>query len=186
MGRYPFITGITEFLKKDGDYYEEITRRSYDRKLRFFGKIFEDLKKEGKVSSTNPKTITEDDIYAFVGTRVKDGIKPDTILHDLSTLRLFLMNFGNNAVEKYKIKYRTRVPRAHHERREALSEDVAIKIFKRAKTIDEDSWRLIEAYSLVSVAISTGLRPGELRKLYRHNVRKDEDGYIIHAVHVKR
>ena len=67
MGRYPFITGVTEFLKKDGDYYEDITRKSHDRKLRFFGKIFEDLKKEGKVSSTNPKSITEDDIYAFVG-----------------------------------------------------------------------------------------------------------------------
>ena len=63
------------------------------------------------------------------------------------------MNFGNNVVEKYKIKYRTRVPCANHERREALSEDITIKIFKRAKTMDEDSWRLMETYSLVSVAI---------------------------------
>lgn len=58
MARYPFITCVKEFLEKDGDYYKSETYRSLDRKLRHFGKIFEELKKEGKVTTSNPLTIT--------------------------------------------------------------------------------------------------------------------------------
>jgi hypothetical protein len=100
----PLSRAFTEFLEKDGDYYKEITYKSLDRKLRFFGRIFEELKRQGKVGTTNPRTMKPEDIHAFVGNRIKNKVKSNVILHDLSTLKTFLLSFGNNAVDEYKIK----------------------------------------------------------------------------------
>jgi len=185
MARYPFITGVREFLEKDGDYYKEITCKSLDRKLRFFGKIFEELKKQGKVGTTNPRNINPEDVHAFVGNRIKNKVKNNVILHDLSTLKTFLLSFGNNAVDEYKIKYRSRVPRMVHNMREPLDESTVKRILERALEVDTKSWRLFEGYTLVSIALCTGLRPLELRQCLVSNIREDDLGFIIHAEHVK-
>jgi integrase/recombinase XerD len=112
-------------------------------------------------------------------------VKNNVILHHLSTLKTFLLSFGNNAVEEYKIKYRARVPRSVHNMREPLDENVVRKILERALAVGPGTWKLFEGYALVSIALCTGLRPLELRQSLVSNIREDELGFIIHAKHVK-
>ena len=148
------------------------------------GKLADQLKAEGKVSTDNPRKITAQDIDVFVGYR-RHTVKASTVNKDLSILIKMLMYFDNDAVLKFKIKYPAHYPKRYKKRGASLEEEKVQAIFDRASKINVGNWELMEAYGLVCLSISTGFRPKELRMLSFRNVNKTEHGYEILAEHVK-
>jgi integrase/recombinase XerD len=185
MGRYPFMEGVHEYLPSEEGHLEVETMKSLDRRLRQIAGIFHKLKEEGKISTDNPKKVTPDDIDVFVGFRRKSGVKASTVNKDLGNLEKMLTYFDNDAVKKFKIKYPSHYPKRYKKRGASLEEEKVQMILEKAMKINIANWELMEAYGLVSLAITTGFRPKELRMLSISNVTVTETYVEIYAEHVK-
>ncbi len=185
MGRYPFTDCLNEYLPAEDGHLSDETLATTKRRLRQIGKIFHQLKGDGKVSSDNPRKISEKDIDIFVGYRKKSGVKNTTIQKDLSYLSKLFVYFDNDSVNRFKVRYPSHVPKTNHIRLPPMEDEIVEMIIERASIIDVEDWKLMEAYGLVTVAICTGLRAKELRLLSVHNVIIDENGAKIFAERVK-
>ena len=62
MGRYPMLTAVKGYLEGVKPYYGESTLRNMTRALRVVHRAFQELKREGKASTTNPTKLTQKDI----------------------------------------------------------------------------------------------------------------------------
>lgn len=185
MSRYPFTDCLNEYMPVEYGHISSSTYGTNRRRLVQIGKIFHELKQEGRVSTDNPKKITAKDIDAFVGYRKANGIVNTTILKDLGLLKKMLSYFDNDAVSAFKSKYPAHYPKKYQKRAPAMEEPVVERILARAMEISMFDWKLSEAYGLVSLAICTGLRPKELRMMYVENVHIAGDNAEVLAVHVK-
>lgn len=185
MSRYPFTDCLNQYMPAELGHIFSDTYGTARRRLVQIGKIFNQLKQDGLVSTDNPRKITAKDIDAFVGFRKANGIKNTTILKDLGLLKKMLSYFDNDAVSAFKAKYLAHYPKKYQKRAPSMEPPVIERILERAMEVSTFDWKLSEAYGLVSLAICTGLRPKELRMMYRRNVRI-YDGYAeIFAAHVK-
>lgn len=185
MSRYPFTDCLNEYMPVEYGHISSSTYATSRRKLVQIGKIFHQLKQDGKVSTDNPRKITAKDIDAFVGYRKACGMVNSTILKDLGLLKKMLSYFDNDAVSAFKSKYPAHYPKKYKKRAPAMEEPVVEKILARANEIPIFDWKLSEAYGIVSLAICTGLRPKELRMMYVDNVHIAGGSAKILAVHVK-
>lgn len=172
MSRYPFTDCLNEYMPVEYGHISSSTYGTNRRRLVQIGKIFHELKQDGRVSTDNPRKITARDIDAFVGYRKANGIVNTTILKDLGLLKKMLSYFDNDAVSAFKSKYPAHYPKKYQKRAAAME----ISMF---------DWKLSEAYGLVSLAICTGLRPKELRMMYVENVHIAGDNAEVLAIHVK-
>ena len=185
MSRYPFTDCLNEYMPLEYGHIASSTYATTRRKLVQLGKIFHELKQDGRVSTDNPRKITAKDIDAFVGYRKANGVVDATILKDLGILKKMLAYFDNDAVSAFKSKYPAHYPKKYKRRAPAMEESVVDRILSRSMEISEFDWKLSEAYGIVCLAICTGLRPKELRMMYVKNVHIAGDSAEILAVHVK-
>lgn len=65
MGRYPFLEVGKRYLERRKPFLAKSTFDDLERKSRYLNRIFVQLKKEGKVSTTNPEQFSARDIGAF-------------------------------------------------------------------------------------------------------------------------
>jgi len=185
LGRYPFTDCINLYLPVEDGHTSAETLASTQRRLVQIGRIFHQLKAEGKVSTDNPRKIMPQDIDAFVGYRKKCKIKNTTILKDLGYLSKMLTYYDNEAVSKFKAKFPAHMPKKYQKCASSMEEPVVQRILDRAKEIPVSNWKMMEAYGLVSLAICTGFRPKELRMLFAKNVLLSKNFAEILAVYVK-
>ena len=185
MSRYPFTDCLNEYMPVEYGHISYSTYGTNRRRLVQIGKIFHELKSNGRVSTDNPRKITARDIDAFVGYRKANGITNTTILKDLGLLKKMLSYFDNDAVSAFKSKYPAHYPKKYQKRAPAMEEPVVERILARAMEISMFDWKLSEAYGLVSLAICTGLRPKELRMMYVKNVHISGGTAEVLAIHVK-
>lgn len=185
MSRYPFIQCVNRYLLAEEGHSGDETLETANRRLRQLGKIFEELKDQGNVGTTDPRYFTPEDIDAFVGFRKKIGIESATIVKDLAYLKKLLSFCDNSSVERFKAKYPSHVPRVYHQRLDSMDEELVQRIIKRSMSIDLEDWKMMEAYGLVVLAICAGLRAKELRMADRANIRFDSQGATIRLIHVK-
>lgn len=185
MGRYPFTECLNEFLPLEEGHISTDSLGTMYRRLRQIGRIFKELKEEGKVSTDNPRFITPRDVDIFVGYRKKNGIKNTTILKDLSYMSKLFGYFDNEAVYKFKFKYPAHYPKKYQKRMPSMEEPVVQRILDAAEKVSVFDWKMSEAYGLVTLAVCTGFRPKELRMLSLSNVHIDGNMAEIYAVHVK-
>lgn len=79
MSRYPFTDCLNEYMPLEYGHISSSTYATTRRKLVQLGKIFHELKQDGRVSTDNPRKITAKDIDAFVGYRKANGVVDATI-----------------------------------------------------------------------------------------------------------
>ena len=159
MSRYPFTDCLNQYMPAELGHISSDTYGTARRRLVQIGKIFNQLKQDGLVSTDNPRKITAKDIDAFVGFRKANGIKNTTILKDLGLLKKMLSYFDNDAVSAFKAKYPAQYPKKYQKRAPSMEPPVVERILERAMEVSTFDWKLSEAYGLVSLAICTGLRP---------------------------
>ena len=75
MSRYPFTDCLNQYMPAELGHISSDTYGTARRRLVQIGKIFNQLKQDGLVSTDNPRKITAKDIDAFVGFRKANGIK---------------------------------------------------------------------------------------------------------------
>lgn len=145
--------------------------------------VFVELYQSGKVSSYNPEKITADDVLTYVNHLKQNGMKENGILHNLGPLNNLLSYAGNPAVKNFKDKYRSSVPKKRLIRYPSLDEQELNKILQLSKQIKDNDWRRSQAFTLVILALSTGLRNKEIRLCNITDL--DTRNWVIHAEHVK-
>ena len=153
MSRYPFTDCLNEYMPLECGHIASSTYATTRRKLVQLGKIFHELKQDGRVSTDNPRKITAKDIDAFVGYRKANGVVDATILKDLGILKKMLAYFDNDAISAFKSKYPAHYPKKYKRRAPAMAESVVDRILARAMEISEFDWKLSEAYGIVCLAI---------------------------------
>lgn len=183
--KHPYMHYLNQYLEFISGHYAEITLTVRKRRLIQLKKLVYDLHKNGKVSSVSPGKLKAEDIANIIGDRKKGGISTDTILDDISFLDGFLKFCGNNAVEKFKIKYPRFVPAAYHKRKECLTDQQFNRIFECAYNVDfSDPFRM-RSYALVVFCVSGGLRSLEIRHAKIQNLERTERSYKLWLDFVK-
>ena len=105
MTKNQFLTDANAYLRFIRGNYAESTFDEKSRKLRYYADMLYRLCQKGSVSSCNPRTMTKEDINAFVMYRRSCGIEDSTICKDLGHIGDLLFFVKNNAMAEYKASY---------------------------------------------------------------------------------
>ena len=88
------------------------------------------LCQEGSVSPCNPRTMTKEDINAFVMYKRACGIEDSTISKDLGHIGDLLFFVKNNAMAEYMTSYGNKIPSEYNGKFESLPDDASTSISK--------------------------------------------------------
>lgn len=184
MTKYPFKEKADEFMLTRKGVLTEISWKNLDRRLRRIDREMIRLKEEGKVSTLSPKSMTEDDIKAFLIYRKGKRVGSSDLSHDISALDQLLSYSDNTAVQKCLRLNPGLKPSGKKSRRlDPLSEDTYRAVLNAYEDIDHQDFRTVRAFSLVLTYIGTGARNKELRLAKISDL--DTKEWIIHYEHVK-
>jgi hypothetical protein len=125
MGKYPFVTAANRILRDTAPFYAKSTQKERGCKFRRIYRILSDLKENGvvlspfekgqelreRISSTNPKKMTERDIELFIAW-CNEKLDASTSKKYIRFLEEVLQSVGNNAVKLVKMKRRDIMPKA--------------------------------------------------------------------------
>jgi integrase len=161
MGKYPFTVTMNQVLRDTDPWYSQSTRDERRRKFRRIYAIVQELRESGKVSTTSPKNMTEQDVIQFIGW-CKERLDNATSAKYLRYLQEVLQKAGNASLESVRLRRKRDLPRATaKEIRTLASDDLAQLLY--------GDWELEDPYldSTAKAALvlysHTGLRPSELR-----------------------
>ena len=168
MTKNQFRTDSERFLEAIKGNYKDSTFNEKRRKLSYYSDVLFKLYTDGKISSCNPKTLTKEDIAAYVAFRRSNGIKDSTIRKDLSMIGELLTFVGNDAMDLYKVVYGNKRPKSYNGRLDPLPDEVIEKVYALARSTD--SWKVMEGCMAIILGCAAGLRPQEARQLYASDV----------------
>ncbi len=184
MTRYPFGEKASEFMETRRGVLTEVSYKNLDRRLRRIERELIRLKEDGKISSLSPKSMTEDDIKAFLIYRKGKRVGGSDISHDISALDQLLSYSDNTAVQKCLRLNPGLKPTSKRTRRlDPLSEDTYRAVLRAYEDIDHQDFRTVRAFALVLTYIGTGARNKELRLANVSDL--DTNEWIIHYELVK-
>jgi len=181
MGRYPFLAWTKEYLNSVSGLYAKPTVKELDRRYRRMSKDFRALKANGTIISDNPELLTQEDIKKYIGLLKARGVKESGLCHNLGSLNNLLLFAGNPAIVQFKLNNPTLVPKRRTKRFDPISVADQAKILERAK--QAKNWKEMKAYGLVTLCMSTGFRPKEVRLCNIEDI--DTSTWRIKTIHVK-
>lgn len=159
LGRYPFAAGINPFIdSRKGTWDPETTMPEERRKLQQIGRMFEDLKSQGRVSTTDPRHIKRSDVQEFMVELRK--VDPSFQQPQMRRLKQYLRFFKNYVIEDMKSDG-IKLPKAHKKPIRAIDPHDLILIFATVKELE--GWTGSVARGMLSLYFATGARPTELR-----------------------
>ena len=183
MTKNQFRTDSERYLEAIKGNYKDSTFNEKRRKLSYYSDVLFKLYTDGKISSCNPKTLTKEDIAAYVAFRRATGKKDSTIRKDLSMIGELLTFVGNDAMDLYKVVYGNKRPKSYNGRLDPLPDEVIEKVYALARSTD--SWKVMEGCMAIILGCAAGLRPQEARQLYASDVHHLEEEPYVHVRHVK-
>ncbi len=160
MGRYPFLASVVKYLDTRRGVVAESTFNEESRKLRYLGRILEELKAKGKISSTDPRLVTRKDIQAFLTLMSEKGLDGETKAKYLQYLGGLLIFFGNPVLETMR-REGWKSPNVRGKTIRVLDERSLMTIQQAAETMR--GWNGDLARFMVWFYPYTGVRPSELR-----------------------
>ena len=173
-GRYPFMTAATIYLERKGVSFSDDTRevraRSYTRVTRELVA----LRAAGKMTTTNPQFMTEDDVLAYKHFIAAKGINTETQRKQLQYLDEVCKSTGNRVVTLLKERGEPWPGKVRHVDH-TIEEQNLMKIIQSASEME--GWRGAICYLIASLYPGTGARPSELREAQIEDLyRKDKNG----------
>lgn len=168
MGRYPWIPCAHAFLEAIKPYYAASTHRTIKRGLRLIGRAFEELKSKGKVSTSNPRKVTQADIEAFLEwmkerkTRNGVGLRSATQANYMGYLAELLIMCENPVMDQMRARHHIRFPQKVSPEIRVLSE-INVELI-RSKLEKMPGWEGDVARFIVAMYAYSGLRRSELRR----------------------
>ena len=183
MGRFPFLNCANKYLQQVGESYAPATLNELERRYARMDKDLRMLEGKNKINSSNPVKMTPEDVLTYVGFLRSKGMEENGICHNLGPLSNLLNQFNNPAVQAFKKKYPHATPKKRMPRYSPLEEKSFSKILEKSRTIRQDNWETTKAYTLVILAISSGLRNKEIRMSNINDI--DTNEWTIRVTHVK-
>lgn len=122
------------------------------------GRMFEELKAQGRVSTTDPRRITQSDVQEFMVELRK--VDPSFQAKQMGRLKLYLRFFKNHVIDDMKDAGK-RLPKTHKKPIRAIEQADLVLIFRTAK--DMEGWTGSVARGMLALYFATGMRPTELR-----------------------
>lgn len=168
MGRYPWIACTNAFLEGIKPYYAASTQRTIKRGLRMIGRAFEELKNQGKASTTDPRKMTQKDIEVFLQwmkerkTRNGVGLKPATQANYMEYLAAVLLTYENYVLDRMLALHYVRFPQKVSPEIKVLSQDSIERI--RGRIWNMPGWEGEVARFMIAMYAYSGLRRSELRR----------------------
>jgi integrase/recombinase XerD len=161
LGRYPFLAGIKHYGSRKSIRYTPTTIENDSRHLRYFAGIFETLKTDGKISSTDPRFLDHNAIEQFYRWMKNKNLKNSTHATYVKVLKRYLKMWGNNVIEQMINDDEIILPSADGDGEiNALTIDEVRCIF--ATVDDMSGYRGVIIRLLISLGVGTGCRPKEL------------------------
>jgi len=105
LGSRPFKAGIMYYIVRNEAYILETTIKENARKLYYFADVFLELKREGKVRTTDPRHMDRQEIEAFMVWLRRQDLQVSTRRKYLSVLDSFLLFWGNNIIREMKSRH---------------------------------------------------------------------------------
>jgi Site-specific recombinase XerD len=140
--------------------YDELTRR-YPK----ISKQLINLEEKGKISTTDPRKLTEEDIKEFIIYQRSRGLQDTSISHDLSAIKSLCMYIsGNNCVDIARAKYPLLFKKKRHIRLPVTERVDFQKLVEFSHTLSPSSpFRLVRACAESMFAYGSGSRTQEIQ-----------------------
>ncbi len=173
--RYPFVSAYRDFLASYEGVYSEGMMAELRRRYPKIGRQMQSLRDEGKISTTDPKGFTAEDIKEYVRFQRQRGLKPASISHDISALANLCNYVGNSvAVIEARARYPLLFPRRENKRLPVIERPQFDVVRKMSETLTTESEpRRIRAYAETMLAFGIGPRTEELQHIRVDNVSPD-------------
>ncbi len=166
-----------EYLDAIRAYYAARTLQTMERGHRTIHKAFIELRREGKVSSLNPRKLTKDDIAAFMEwmrtkkTRTGSSLAHATQANYMDYLNGFLRFVNNGVIDQMKKLHYVRFPQKVSSEVRVISESRVEEI--RSKLKGMPGYYGVVARFMVAVYAYSGLRRSELRRARLEDLNTD-------------
>lgn len=189
-GRYPFKAAVNEYLELMA--HGAIAKSTYQdwvRKYRLISEDIQYLHERNRLSTTNPKKMTAEDILQIIGCWRDGETREDTELSETYIRRLLekvdkiLLYCDNPAVQKFKIKYPSLMPSQTYHMLPSLSSYEFKAIIESAERVSDEDWPRMLGYGMVLMSMCASCRPLEVRNLRASDVHLDRE--LIHIETVK-
>lgn len=160
LGCKPFIAAVNLYLKNREGLISPSTYKEENKKLRYIGGIFQELKEGGKVGTTDPRYICRTDIQAFFGRMREKGLDPSTQKKYVQLLNGLMKFCDNFTIEKMRTDG-VKMPKEGEKAIVALTVDQSEGLLDALSVPSE--WNEAVMLGAVALGLSTGCRPSELR-----------------------
>jgi len=179
MGRYPFLAMIPRYLEEHAAVLCPETIKGREKQLQKIGRRLDELRKQGIISTTDPRKLTRQDALAIVTDMSAHGWKPSYLRMTVSVLKAYTDYCGNSVFGD--LRARRLLPKSPEPNVETLTEKDLEKIQRGVEGMK--GWQGEVARFLCAMYPATGLRPSELRRARIQDV--DIENCEIHVVHPK-
>jgi len=160
LGRFPFAAAIPHYLERRYGTVADSTFKEEERKLKYLARVFEELKTEGKITTTDPRHIKRHDIQEFMAWMKSQHLDPVAQAKYIQYLGGFLKCFKNFVLQEMKADG-VRLPRPTKKPIRVIAENDLETIF--CTLADMREWRGSVARGMIALYFATGVRPKEAR-----------------------
>jgi integrase/recombinase XerD len=160
MGRYPWLNVAEEYLAKRRGFLAKSTYEEWERKMRYTNRVLVKLRAQGKVSTTSPYDLKQEDISAYLEWARAKGIQSSTLEKYLFLMAKLCAYAGNPVFERMKAAGES-LPRKAPKDLHSLSPEDMERITNKASEIE--GWYGDVCRFIVAMYPYSGLRPSELR-----------------------
>lgn len=160
LGARPFVAASNLYLESREGLIAPSTLAEERKKLKFIGKMLDELKKEGVIKTTDPRHIGRVDIQGFFGEMKRRGLSPTTQKKYVQILNGLMKYWDNFTISKLTAEGYKMPRESVKEIRSMTMEDVDELISALSKPRRWDEAMML---GVVALGLSTGCRPKELR-----------------------
>lgn len=183
MSKYPFGEYVSDYMETMRGVYAEETWNARMRRYKRMERKIIDLKKEGRISTMSPKSMTSDDIRTYI-LYCKELVSTADLVHEVNALHKILLYANNNAMDIcFNHNPGLKPFLRGNRRKKAMEPEVYDTILQRSKEIDPMDFKLVRAYTLVLLCLNTGTRNKEIRFASVNDL--DTDRWMLDIIHVK-
>lgn len=179
MSRYPFRECVNEVMSKYRGNRAASTLEVMERRYNRMERDLNQLRAEGRISTTSPKYLTVDDIsvyHEFLRTRLVNGghVCNDSIKKDFIDLDKLCSYYGNRCIDDYKSRCPALSARKSSRRLPVLTTSDIDHVLSVAEGLsDGDFWGL-RAFALFALYTGAGLRTVEAVNAKVSNISIDD------------
>ena len=176
LGRYPFAAAVGRYMESRRGIVAELTYVEEAKKLKYIGRIVEELKREGRAGSSDPRKIYRSDIQEFLIWMRSRGLDTVTQAKYIQVLDGMLRYYGNRVIRAMRDEG-VRFPKPGRKAIRVIGDEEFARILGALETVQ--GWRGSVARGVVALGFSTGARHKEMRLAQVEDLDLEEMKFFV-------